>query len=228
MLSVHREYLHLDRRSAVVVAVYPGVAVAQLAPQSQEEFEQRFTGWTLQLDAPACNEGDGIEPASFIGPGRFATRGVVEIGDRTEYVDLEGDYEYEESGANTGTLTATIDDLPIPIVYGLTFRSQTRGAFTAAAFGVVACRGGFEFVESTTVAPPLQTQEQTYYFPHLAVGAGWQTTITLVNSPPEEVSCRTDFLSDHGSPLLVSFAGRGGAGVFSFVQFPVDIRHETT
>ena len=52
-------------------------------------------------------------------------------------------------------------------------------------------------------------QMTTYYFPHLAVGAGWQTTITYINYSPQEVSCRTEFLSDHGSPLLVSFAYRG-------------------
>ena len=49
----------------------------------------------------------------------------------------------------------------------------------------------------------------TYYFPHLAVGAGWQTTITYINNSPQEVSCQTDFLSDRGSPLLVSFADVG-------------------
>ena len=49
----------------------------------------------------------------------------------------------------------------------------------------------------------------TYYFTHLAVGKGWQTTITYINYSPREVSCQTDFLSDHGSPLMVSFAGRG-------------------
>ena len=49
----------------------------------------------------------------------------------------------------------------------------------------------------------------TYYFPHLAVGASWQTTITYINYSPQQVSCQTDFLSDFGSPLMVSFAGRG-------------------
>ena len=56
---------------------------------------------------------------------------------------------------------------------------------------------------------PLQTGDRTYYFPHLAVGASWQTTITYINYSAEEVSCRTDFLSDQGSPLMVSFADRG-------------------
>ena len=49
----------------------------------------------------------------------------------------------------------------------------------------------------------------TYYFPHLAVGASWQTTITYINYSPQQVSCQTEFLSDFGSPLMVSFAGRG-------------------
>ena len=181
---------------AVLVVVYPGVAFAQLAPQSQAEFEQRFTGWTVQSDAPDCNEGNGIDPITFIEPGRFDVDGF-----------LEGDYEYERTGANTGTLTVTLDVFPIlPQVIDLTFNSQTMGTFTVAVFGV-ACEGSFEFVESTPGKP--QTGEQIYYFPHLAVGESWQTTITYINYSREEVTCRTDFLSDHGTPLMVSFAELG-------------------
>ena len=180
---------------AVLVVVYPGVAFAQLAPQSQAEFEQRFTGWTVQSDAPDCNEGDGIDPITFIEPGRFDVNGF-----------FGGDYEYERTGANTGTLTVTLDFFPIPQVLDLTFNSQTMGTFTVAVFGV-ACEGSFEFVESTPDKP--QTGEQIYYFPHLAVGASWQTTITYINYSPEEVTCQTDFLSDYGSPLMVSFAALG-------------------
>ena len=50
---------------------------------------------------------------------------------------------------------------------------------------------------------------QIYYFPHLAVGASWQTTITYINYFPQEVTCQTYFLSDYGSPLMVSFAALG-------------------
>ena len=56
---------------------------------------------------------------------------------------------------------------------------------------------------------PLQTGDQIYYFPHLAVGASWQTTITYINYSREEVTCQTDFISDHGTPLMVSFAELG-------------------
>ena len=127
---------------AVLVVICPGVAFAQLAPQSQEEFEQRFTGWTVQSDAPDCNEGDGINPITFIEPGRFDVNGF-----------FEGDYEYERTGANTGTLTVTLDFFPIPQVLDLTFNSQTMGTFTVAVFGLVGCEGSFEFVESTPGKP---------------------------------------------------------------------------
>ena len=68
----------------------------------------------------------------------------------------------------------------------------------------------------------------TYYFPHLAVGAGWQTTITYINYSSEEVTCQTEFLSDHGSPLLVSFAGRGADISRSDVLPPGGSVHEET
>ena len=58
-------------------------------------------------------------------------------------------------------------------------------------------------------AEPPPAEDWTYYFPHLAVGAGWQTTITYINYSFEEVSCQTDFLSDQGTPLMVSFADQG-------------------
>ena len=54
-----------------------------------------------------------------------------------------------------------------------------------------------------------QDDERIYYFPHLAVGASWQTTITYINYSPGEVTCQTDFLSDDGNPLMVSFAELG-------------------
>ena len=68
--------------------------------------------------------------------------------------------------------------------------------------------GRFDSV-TVTVDPEAEPPATIYYFPHLAVGAGWQTTITLINYSSEEVSCRTEFLSDDGTPLTVSFADRG-------------------
>ena len=55
----------------------------------------------------------------------------------------------------------------------------------------------------------LQTGDQIYTSLILPWGASWQTTITYINYSREEVSCQTDFISDHGSPLMVSFAELG-------------------
>ena len=48
---------------------------------------------------------------------------------------------------------------------------------------------------------------KTYSFPYLAVGGGWQTTLTFVNYGSQTVNCMTQFFSDSGGPLLVSFGG---------------------
>ena len=143
------------RALVVTVGVFvalPGAASAQLASRDQAQFEQRFTGWTLVSDAPDCNEGNGIDPVRFIGPGRFETGG------------LEGSYEYQGTGADTGTLTLTVDLLPIPQMADLTFDSRTTGTFTAGAGGVVICGGSFEFVDTTmpdTTPPSLVGAEVT-------------------------------------------------------------------
>ena len=68
----------------------------------------------------------------------------------------------------------------------------------------------------------------TYYFPHLAVGESWQTTITLINDSAQEVTCRTEFTSDHGTPLMVSFPGRGTVMDRTDVLSPGGSVHEET
>ena len=75
---------------------------------------------------------------------------------------------------------------------------------------------------------PLLTGEQIYYFPHLAVGSSWQTTITYINYSPEEVSCQTDFLSDQGTPLMVSFPSLGPVDSRTDVLPPGGSVHEET
>ena len=77
-------------------------------------------------------------------------------------------------------------------------------------------------------AEPPPTGDRIYYFPHLAVGEGWQTTITYINYSSEEVSCRTEFLSDQGTPLLVSFADRGMVPSRTDVLQPGESVHEET
>ena len=74
----------------------------------------------------------------------------------------------------------------------------------------------------------LQMGDQIYYFPHLAVGASWQTTITYINYSREEVTCQTDFISDHGTPLMVSFAELGTVDSRTDVLPPGGSVHQET
>ena len=70
-----------------------------------------------------------------------------------------------------------------------------------------------------------QALSEVYYFPHLALGGGWETTITYVNFSPQTIACKTTFYSDSGGPLFVLF---GGAAVSSLTVTlpPGGIIHE--
>jgi hypothetical protein len=51
------------------------------------------------------------------------------------------------------------------------------------------------------------TTQTIYYFSHLALGGGWQTTLTYNNYSPQSVTCETAFFSNSGGALLVPFSG---------------------
>ena len=139
-------------------------SAVSLAPQSQAEFEQRFTGWTMNVCGLTCDEDDEYSyAAAFIGPGRWADNEGNESG---PYV---GDYEYRAEGANTGTLTIMFDpseprEGPPIIPVELTFTSRTMGTFEwrvgdewCVDFPDGRCEGRFGFVESApdTTQPEL-------------------------------------------------------------------------
>ena len=116
---------------------------------------------------------------------------------RHQKSDLDaGEWEPPE---NRGWFAARI--VAVKQKYGLSVNPDERDALQAmlnsAPNRTVSCGDGL-----TSGGP-------TYYFPHLAVGASWQTTITYINYSREEVTCQTDFISDHGTPLMVSFAELG-------------------
>ena len=134
------------------------------------------------------------------------------------------DVQYREVGSGSFTdarhegtaLRATLTGLSPATVYEVQVRASNAtgtGAWSESGEGMTR---------------PQQTGDQIYYFPHLAVGQKWQTTITYINYSSEEVSCQTDFLSDQGSPLVVSFADQGTVVSRPDVLQPGESVHEET
>ena len=130
-----------------------------------------------------------------------------EVGSGGDFIDAR-----HEGTARTATLTG--------LRPGTAYEVQVR-ANTATGTGAWSQLGEVR-------TSPQQTGDHIYYFPHLAVGASWQTTITYINYSQQEVVCQTDFLSDHGSPLMVSFAGLGTVVSRSDVLPPGGSVHQET
>ena len=179
------------------LVVCPGVAFAQLAPQSQEEFEQRFTGWTLLVDAPDCDIGNVVDHGTFSGPGQFG-EGF-----------LGGTYEYEGTGANTGTLTIKRNILPDAQVLDLTFNSQTMGTFTAMESGTI-CEGSFEIVESTEDTTPPSLLSVEVYASGDAVDFTFDEGMELTGNP-----------DGSGNPISITADGQAVESGFLLIRDPV-------
>ena len=117
------------------------------------------------------------------------------------------------------------------------YSTTTPGEYRLVAEISIGGQRGFYSSENTftiegmtpeEMMPPPVTGGPTYYFPHLAVGASWQTTITYINYSSQEVTCQTDFLSDDGSPLMVSFADKGTVPSRTDVLLPRGSVHQET
>ncbi len=76
------------------------------------------------------------------------------------------------------------------------------GAWQARVFD----NGNLLFSVPFTVSAPA-VSGVSYYFPQLAFGGGFQTTLTYVNYSPQSVTCQTMFYSDAGGALQVPFPG---------------------
>lgn len=82
----------------------------------------------------------------------------------------------------------------------------TLSAGSTVVFSLQAVRAGYQVTGLTAAITGPLVAQIPYYFSQLAGGGGWQTTLTLVNYSPQPVTCVTNFYSDIGSPLSVSFS----------------------
>ena len=185
----------------------------------------------------------GFFGSGFSGDGGPATaarlngaKGVAVDGAGNLFIADNGNHRIRKVDA-AGTISTIAGSGETGLIGGGGF-SGDGGPATAALldvpYGVALDGAGNLFIADThnhlvrKLTPVGPAATQIYYFPHLAVGASWQTTITYINYSPEEVTCQTDFISDHGTPLMVSFADRGTVVSRTDVLLPGGSVHQET
>lgn len=108
------------------------------------------------------------------------------------------------AGSAAGTIAISIDKTGL--APGLYYGTVSVNAGTA---GTARAAVTLEIVADDN--PTAYTN--SYNFPHLVTGGGWQTTLTIVNSSPHRVYCRTNFRSDLGGSLNVPFFPGSSTGL---------------
>ena len=71
----------------------------------------------------------------------------------------------------------------------------------------------FRLVFIVAASRVASAQAFTYYFPQIAVGAGWRTTIFLTNATASPASATVTFSGNDGSPFYNNFLDEGGNNV---------------
>ena len=105
-------------------------------------------------------------------------------------------------------------------------------SFSDSASSTIANVGGDPTKATGTLflgGPVLELDTSTsYYFPQLAFGGGWQTTVTYVNYSPQSVTCQTTFYADSGNLLLVPFVGTPSSSRTDVLAPGADLHQQTT
>lgn len=152
----------------VVVVVTAANAQTGLAPANQAAFDELVAGKQWQ------DPSDLTSAVVFLAPGRFRVPALPESG--------EGDYGWDNTGADTGTLTLTWDEFDndpeqLRAEIALVFASATTGTheFVGYAFGraVESISGDFEIVDAAQPVPALPPSVQLLLALTLLLMGSW-------------------------------------------------------
>ena len=160
----------------------------------------------LSASSPGC-AGAGPCPFDLVIP--FATPFSYDFTKGRLLVDVV-------SSAATGTPSGSLDGVGFPDSTNSPIASVS-GSSTSATGALIIAGVVFELDTSTY-----------YYFPQLAFGGGWQTTVTYVNYSPQNVSCQTTFYTDSGTSLLTPFGGTAVSSRTDALAPGADLHQQTT
>jgi hypothetical protein len=126
---------------------------------------------------------------------------------------VAGSFQYDQANENAGVVAGVVANGSLLLSSGISTLGQTvpfsytvtLAAGSTVVFSVGGAPSAATIGLSVAITGP-QVAQIPYYFSHLAVGGGFQTTFTLINYSPQEVTCVTNFYSDIGSPLSLQFS----------------------
>jgi hypothetical protein len=122
--------------------------------------------------------------------GSFGVTFVVTFGDGSTWSATSTPTVSKNAVSGTATITSGTG----------TFAGAT-GSFTYVTTFTVTANGlSFTCTGAGTITG------NNYYFSHLAIGGGWQTTLTYINYSPQAITCVTTFYSNSGDLLPVPFS----------------------
>jgi hypothetical protein len=182
--------------------ILPSVTyVSNVGPDATTVFNAAVSG-----SSPGCG---GTGPCPFDLAIPFATPFSYDPSKGRLLVDLV-------TSAATGTPKGSLDGVQFP---------DTTSSSVASVSGDPTKATGALFSGGLVIGLDASS---SYYFPQLAFGGGWQTTMTYVNYSPQSVTCQTTFYTDSGSPLLVPLGGPAASSRTDVLAPGADLHQQTT
>ncbi len=148
--------------------------------------------------------------SSIIGNG-LGTYSALSVGSGTLYMEFQSNLYTINTATGAATQVGTTDSNGY-LTSVLLFENGTEYVGAGSIFGTINIATGQISPHSSVSGGPGSiiglaplSSSNTYYFSQLAVGAGYQTTLTYFNYSPQTVTCVTNFYSDQGAPLAIPF-----------------------
>jgi hypothetical protein len=172
------------------------------------------TPWLWYNNGPASNAGgvDVLANEIVLQPVSGQNSNLVFTAPAAGTYSVVGRFRGDQSGI--GVVAGVVANGSLLMSSGITADGQTvpfsytvdLSAGSTVVFSVALAGGTYNTGLLVAITGPLVSQVP-YYFSHLAVGNGYQTTLTYINYSPQPITCVTNFYSDIGSPLSVPFSG---------------------
>jgi hypothetical protein len=149
--------------------------------------------------------------SNIIGNGQ-GTYSALSVGSSTLYMEFQSNLYTINTATGAATQVGTTDGNGY-LTSVVLFENGTYYAGSGSVFGTINIATGQISPHSSVSGGPGSiiglaplSSSNNYYFTDLAVGGGYQTTLTYFNYSPQTVTCVTNFYSDQGAPLAIPFS----------------------